>query len=109
MSYGWEPQNFSYKKISIEAINGGTKQTGHFLALDTRQVRTGFTIDVNCFENILNNQLKVFVCIQPRWLSSLMRLYHSVYGLFPCERWIESLSGLHQSLRSRKAFSQFPL
>ena len=27
--------------------------------------------------------------IQPRWLSSLMCLYHSVYGLFPCERWIE--------------------
>ena len=47
--------------------------------------------------------------IQPRWLSSLMRPYHSVQGLFPCERWIKSLSGLQQSLRSRKAFSQFPL
>ena len=32
----------------------------------------------------------LFLSIQPWWLSSLMRQYHSVYWHFPCERWIES-------------------
>ena len=75
--------------VTLHIGQNNSKFAPFFSILEQKMLKMTITTSVwgaqhqNASRNIQHSINKQY--IQPRWLGSLMRPYHSVYGLFPCE------------------------